>query len=89
MSDDWPDFEYDEEIMSLKAFFDDHTMSVHLVEKNPPRAKRGEPGNWELVPLSERILTFEELDILAEAIMEIARNDPESFIEIEEEGAAV
>ena len=89
MRDDWSDFEYDEEIMSLKAFFDDHTMSVHLVEKNPPRAKRGEPGNWELVPLSERILTFEELDILAEAIMEIARNDPESFIEIEEEGAAV
>jgi ATPase len=89
MSDDWPDFEFDEEIMSLKAFFDDHTMSVHLVEKNPPRAKRGEPGSWELVTLSDRILTFEELDILAEAIMEIARNDPESFIEIEEEGAAV
>ena len=89
MSDDWDDFEYDEEIMTLKAFFDDHTMSVHLVEKNPPLAKRGEPGNWELVKLSDKILTFEELDILSEAIMEIARNDPESFIEIEEEGAAV
>ncbi len=89
MNDDWDDFEYDEDIMTLKAFFDDHTMSVHLIEKNPPRAKRGEPGNWELVKLSERILTFEELDALSEAIMEIARNDPESFIEIEEEGAAV
>ena len=41
--------EYDDEIVTLEAFFDEKTMSVHLVEKNPPRAKRGEPGNWELV----------------------------------------
>lgn len=78
-----------EEIMTLKAFFDDHTMSVHLIENNPPRAKRGEPGNWELVELSDRLLTYEELDILAEAILETAENDNNSFIEIEEEGAAV
>lgn len=78
-----------EEILTLKAFFDDHTMSVHLIENNPPRAKRGEPGNWELVELSDRILTYEELDVLAEAILETAENDNNSFIEIEEEGAAV
>jgi ATPase len=64
-------------------------MSVHLVENNPPRAKRGEPGNWELVALSERLLTCEEMEILAEAIMESARYDKASFIEIEEHGAAV
>ncbi len=78
-----------EEILTLKAFFDEHTMSVHLIENNPPRAKRGEPGNWELVELSDRILTFEELDILAEAILETAENDNNSFIEIEEDGASV
>jgi ATPase len=89
MSDDWDDFEDNEEILTLKAFFDDHTMSVHLIEKNPPRAKRGEPGNWELVELSDRILTLEELEVLSEAILETARYDRESFIEIEEEGAAV
>jgi len=83
------DSTYDDEIVSLKAFFDDKTMSVHLVEKNPPRAKRGEPGNWELVELSDRILTYEELDILAEAILTSAEHDNDSFIEIEEEGAAV
>ena len=81
--------DYDDEILTLKAFFDDKTMSVHLVERNPPRAKRGEPGNWELVELSDRILTYEELDILAEAILETAKYDNDSFIEIEEEGAAV
>ena len=84
------DDEFDtEEIVKLEAFFDDHTMSVHLVENNPPRAKRGEPGNWDLVELSDRILTHEELEILAEAIMESARYDKASFIEIEEHGAAV
>jgi ATPase len=81
--------DYDEEILTLEAFFDDKTMSVHLVERNPPRAKRGEPGNWELVELSDRILTYEELDILAEAILETAKYDNDSFIEIEEVGATV
>ncbi len=87
MSEEYDD--YEEDIITLKEFFDDHTMSVHLVENNPPRAKRGEPGNWELVDLSDRLLTHEELEILAEAIMESARYDKASFIEIEEEGAAV
>ncbi|MFW9769617.1 MAG: ATPase, T2SS/T4P/T4SS family [Candidatus Thorarchaeota archaeon] len=78
-----------DELLTLDAFFDEHTMSVHLVENNPPRAKRGEPGNWELVELSDRLLTFDELDTLADAIMESAENDSDSFIEIEEESAAV
>ncbi len=86
MRDDEP---YDDEIITLETFFDEHTMSVHLIERNPPRAKRGAPGNWELVELSDRILTYEELDTLAEAIMESAEYDKDSFIEIEEEGAAV
>jgi len=88
MNDEDDSFE-SEEILTLKAFFDEHTMSVHLIERNPPRAKRGTPGNWELIELSDRILTYDELDILAEAIMETAEHDKDSFIEIEEEGAAV
>jgi ATPase len=83
------DDDYENEIVNLEAFFDEKTMSVHLVEKNPPRAKRGAPGNWELVELSDRILTYEELDTLAEAILTSAEYDSDSFIEIEEEGAAV
>jgi ATPase len=88
MSDD-NDSPYDDEIVTLEAFFDDKTMSVHLVENNPPRAKRGAPGNWELVELSDRILTYEELDVLAEAILASAQYDNDSFIEIEEESAQV
>jgi ATPase len=87
MDEDWIDD--DEEIVKLDAFFDEHTMSVHLIENNPPLAKRGAPGDWALVKLSDRVLTHEELDVLAAAILETARNDRQSFIEIEEEGAAV
>ncbi len=80
---------YDDEIEILESYFDEHTMSVHLIENNPPRAKRGSPGDWALVDLSEDILTHEDLDVMANAIIESARNDRLSFIEIEEEGAAV
>ncbi|MHA1771198.1 MAG: ATPase, T2SS/T4P/T4SS family [Candidatus Thorarchaeota archaeon] len=83
------DWYEDEDISVLESYFDKHTMSVHLIENNPPRAKRGAPGDWSLVDLSDEILTHEELDLLANAIMESARNDRNSFIEIEEEGAAV
>ena len=83
------DYEYDDEIITIKEFFDEHTMSVHLIENNPPRAKRGAPGNWALVDLSERVLTSEELETIAGALFESAKYDSESFIEIEEEGAMV
>ena len=85
MSDD----DYSDEMLNLDMFFDEHTMSVHLVENNPPRAKRGAPGDWSLVELSDRILTYEELEILGNAIIESVHNDRGSFMEIEEEGAAV
>lgn len=74
---------------ALESYFDDHTMSVHLIENNPPRAKRGEPGDWSLVNLSDHLLTYEELDEIANAIVEEAGNDRSSFIEIEENGATV
>lgn len=87
MTEEWNDD--DNELVILEQFFDEYTMSVHLVENNPPRAKRGAPGSWELVELSKRLLTREELEVLAEAILESARQDNKSFVEIEEHGAAV
>ena len=57
MSDNDDNGQQSDAIFNLEAFFDEHTMSVHLIERNPPRAKRGAPGNWELVELSDRILS--------------------------------
>ncbi len=87
--DDEEDVDYEQEIRLLESFFDENTMSVHLIENTPPRAKRGSPGDWSLVELSDRLLTHDELDALANAIVETARHDNRSFVEIEEHGAIV
>ncbi|MDK2783070.1 MAG: ATPase [Thermococcaceae archaeon] len=73
----------------LEDFFDEHTMSVHLKAGVKPLAKKGKPGQWRLVPIRDEELTDEELEEIADDIVERARRDPESFIELDEPGATV
>ena len=73
----------------LEDFFDETTMSVHLKAGLKPLAKKGRPGEWRLVPVRDEILTDEELEEIADDIVERARRDPESFIELDEPGATV
>jgi len=73
----------------LEDFFDDHTMSVHLKAGVKPLAKKGKPGQWRLVPIRDEELTDEELEEIADDIVERAKRDPESFIELDEPGATV
>ncbi|NJE10761.1 PINc/VapC family ATPase [Thermococcus sp. MAR1] len=73
----------------LEDFFDETTMSVHLKAGLRPLAKKGRPGEWRLVPTGEEVLTDEELEEIADDIVERAKRDPESFIELDEPGATV
>ncbi|ASJ07510.1 PINc/VapC family ATPase [Thermococcus pacificus] len=73
----------------LEDFFDETTMSVHLKGGLRPFAKKGRPGDWKLVPVRDEVLTDEELYEIADDIVERARRDPESFIEMDEPGATV
>ncbi|MDV3103109.1 PINc/VapC family ATPase [Thermococcus waiotapuensis] len=73
----------------LEDFFDETTMSVHLKAGIRPLAKRGKPGEWKLVPVRDEPLTDEELEEVANDIVERARRDPESFIEMDEPGVTV
>ena len=73
----------------LEDFFDEHTMSVHLKGGITPLAKKGKPGQWRLVPIRDEGLVDEELEKIADDIVERARRDPESFIELDEPGATV
>lgn len=75
--------------LTILKFFDDETMSVHLKEKVPPLAKKGKPGEIKLVKLSEKPITEKELRKIAREIIEFAKVDPDSFIEIERKGATV
>ncbi|USG99827.1 PINc/VapC family ATPase [Thermococcus argininiproducens] len=73
----------------LEDFFDEHTMSVHLKAGVRPLAKKGKPGQWRLVPIKDEELTDVELEEIADDIVERAKRDPESFIELDELGATV
>ncbi|WP_461866261.1 PINc/VapC family ATPase [Thermococcus sp.] len=73
----------------LEDFFDETTMSVHLKAGIPPLAKKGKPGEWRLTSISEDVLTDKELEEIADDIVERAKRDPESFIELDEPGATV
>ena len=73
----------------LEDFFDESTMSIHLKEEVVPLAKKGKPGEWKLIKLSDKKLTHEEMESLAFSIIEKARTDEKTLVEIDEPGATV
>ncbi len=73
----------------IMKFFTPDTASVHLREGVPPFAKRGRIGQLKLVRIREEPMTLEELQEIAHEILEIARIDEESSIEIERKGCTV
>lgn len=79
----------DKEILLIEPYFDAATMSVHLREGAFPVAKRGRPGQWELVKLSTELLQKEQLRRMSRQIIEMARLRDDSFVEIEREGSSV
>ncbi|MDW7978780.1 MAG: HAD-IA family hydrolase [Candidatus Caldarchaeum sp.] len=75
--------------MSFERYFTDDTLSLHFKEGAPLMAKRGRPGSFQLVRLSDRPLEASELNNLIREITEHARLRPEGSIEIVRSGAFV
>lgn len=75
--------------LNFEKYFDENTLSVHLKEDAPPLAKRGKPGQFELVKLSDTPSTEDELDIMIREISEAARISEEGSVEISRAGAIV
>lgn len=73
----------------IAKYFDEDTMSIHLKENVVPMAKKGSPGNINLVKIGSNPLKRLELEKMAREITEMAKSDFKSFIEIEMEGATV
>ncbi len=73
----------------IMSFFTPDTASVHLREGVPPYAKRGRIGDLKLVKLSDKPMSYEDLSEIANEILEAARQDEDSSIEIERRGATV
>ena len=75
--------------LSITDYFDDLTMSVHLKENVVPMAKVGLPGHIELKRLSEKKISYKELELLTEEILEKERYDPKTYLEADMDGAMV
>lgn len=75
--------------LSIDEFFTDDTLSVHLKVNVQPMAKRGTIGDQKLVKIRDEVSTDTELRAIAREFMERAKSDPDSFLEIEHEGAMV
>ncbi len=75
--------------LEIGKFFDKNTMSIHLKENVIPLAKKGKPGDIKLVKIGTRPLKRSEIEKMAREIVERAKSDFKSFIEIEMEGATV
>ncbi|MEM0140712.1 MAG: PINc/VapC family ATPase [Thermoplasmatales archaeon] len=72
----------------IETFFAENTMSVHLKEGTRPRFKVGRPGSWEL-NYGTSVISRDEMSVIANDIVERARNDPRSQIELDAKGATV
>ncbi len=74
---------------SLEHFFTPDTMSVHLREGIKPQAKRGKPGQFQLVNIRDSTTTRSELDKIIMQCVEYSKRAPNSFIEIDKGGVTV
>ena len=78
----------EEELKFLK-YFDSETMSVHLKENLPPLAKRGKPGHFELTKISDEILSHDDVEFMAQQILDIPKTSSTTTVEISKKGADV
>ena len=73
----------------FENLFTPETASIHVKEGTLPLAKRGKPGNFELVRISDRLTTNEELEQIIKQINDAAHVSDEGFVEISRAGASV
>lgn len=77
-----------EKELEFAGFFDEATMSVHLKEGLPPKAKRGKPGAFTLDDIGDEALTRDRMRRIAAEILEASRSEG-ADTEISRPGALV
>jgi ATPase len=75
--------------LEFERYFDDTTMSVHLKEGTFPMAKRGKPGNFQLVKISQEKSTYHQLLNIIREVSEASRVTGAGSVEISRSGATV
>lgn len=74
--------------MRIEDFFDKDTMSVHIKANVGAFAKKGRPGSFEFFKIRDKI-SEREVEEIANDIVERARRDEKSFIEMDLKGATI
>lgn len=72
--------------LPIQEFFTDETMSVHLKTGTKPKAKRGSLGEMRYEVIDEEPTSEERMDEWATAIVDLARQSNEGFIELSDDG---
>lgn len=75
--------------LEFEKYFDDTTMSVHLKEGTFPMAKRGKPGEFQLVKIGEERSTYAQLSNIIKEVSEASRVTGTGSVEISRSGATV
>jgi ATPase len=75
--------------LEFEKYFDDTTMSVHLKEGTFPMAKRGKPGSFQLVKISQEKSTYHQLSNIIKEVSEASRVTGAGSVEISRSGATV
>lgn len=74
---------------TISKMMTDDTMSLHIKENCVPLAKIGKPGSVQLVRVSEKPLKADEIEEIIQEILDAARYEPDSFIEMGGRAASV
>ena len=72
--------------LPIQDFFTEETMSVHLKTGTKPKAKRGSLGEMRYVAIDEEPTSEAQMDEWATAIVDLARQSKDGFIELSDDG---
>ncbi|MCS7123229.1 MAG: PIN domain-containing protein, partial [Candidatus Aenigmarchaeota archaeon] len=77
------------EKLSFEKYFEEKTVLLHLKEGVEVYAKKGEPGKFELVKLTDKPITLEELEKMVKEILDATKARNDAYLEIVKNGAIV
>ncbi|RZD30389.1 MAG: ATPase [uncultured DHVE6 group euryarchaeote] len=75
--------------LTFEKYFKEGYMSLHLKQDTVPRAKAGEPGQWEFLDLSKKKLKEKDLEKISSEIVDAARTLEHSFLERSKRGHVI
>jgi len=83
------EFELEQKPFVMEKYFDETSMSVHIKENCTIKAKKGKPGDWKYIEITEDKLDREAVKELAKAITEETSSRTDGFIEADRKGSTI